>query len=121
MENTPEREHHGLAPDLGAELRAARERAGLSLRQLAPRVGLLHGSLCLVEQGKRCPSLVVARDLVEVLELEPVLATRLLAAARPDVGHSRAPALLAAARDREAAAREARALEQRWTPPRPAA
>jgi transcriptional regulator with XRE-family HTH domain len=97
MENTqvqtdgkhPDR--HVLPPDLAAALRAARWRRGLSLRQLAQKVGLAPSYLCLLEQGKRCPSVAVAYDLAAALQLDPDVVALLLAVARPDTGRSWRP------------------------------
>jgi len=86
IENT---RRHVLPADLAAQLRAARLYRGLGLRELARHVGLTPGYLTLLEQGKRCPSLAVARDLVTALELVPDLAEQLFAIARPDTGRSR--------------------------------
>ena len=38
---------------LGARVRARRIRSGLTLAQLAARLGITEGALCLKEQGKR--------------------------------------------------------------------
>jgi transcriptional regulator with XRE-family HTH domain len=84
-------ERHVLPPELAAELRAARWRRGLSLRQLADKVRVAHGYLCLLEQGKRCPSVAVARELAAALQLDPDVVAPLLAVARPDAGRSWRP------------------------------
>lgn len=85
---------HYLPADLAAALRAARLRRVGGLRRCAGQVGISPGYLCMLEQGKRCPSVAVARDLAAVLKLEqrePDLAARLLALARPDAGRSWTP------------------------------
>lgn len=92
---TPELEHpprHLLPADLAAALRDARLTRGLGLRQTARELGISPGYLTLLEQGKRCPSVAVARDLATVMELAPELAAQLLGVARPDAGRSWTPA-----------------------------
>lgn len=118
MDNAAERtysDRHTIPADLAAALRGARQDRGLGLREVAGLVGVDAGHLSRIERAERCPSVAVARDLVAKLKLAPDLAARLLAVARPDAGRSwhGSPAQLAAE-----AAREARELEKRWTPPR---
>jgi transcriptional regulator with XRE-family HTH domain len=43
-------------PDLGARLRAVRERAGLSQRELARRAGVTNATISLIENNKTSPS-----------------------------------------------------------------
>ena len=93
MENTPV-EHsarHVLPAVLAVELRAARRRRGLGLREAARKIDITAGYLTLLEQGKRCPSVEVADDLIAALALPRGIALRLLDVARPGVGHSRSP------------------------------
>jgi transcriptional regulator with XRE-family HTH domain len=56
---------------LGLQLRRARRRAGLSLRDVAARTGgaLSPGALSLIETGKRYPSLRTLETLARVLDL----------------------------------------------------
>lgn len=82
-------ERRTLPPAIAAALREARQARGLGLREAARRVGVWPGYLCLLEQGKRCPSLAVAQDLVDELGLNRVLALELLALAPRDAGRSR--------------------------------
>jgi transcriptional regulator with XRE-family HTH domain len=49
-------EPHRLARDLGAQLRAGRERAGVSVRELARRIGVSPSLLSQVERGLAQPS-----------------------------------------------------------------
>lgn len=91
---------HTLPPDVANALRSARLDRRLSLRAAARRVGIPHGYLCALEQGKRCPSLAVAQDLVDGLQLKGDLAERLLRVALPDKGRSRGGAWAQRARAR---------------------
>lgn len=54
---------------MGQTLRAARERAGLSLRKAAKQAGISHAYLIRLESGERCPSVIVAAELIRALEL----------------------------------------------------
>lgn len=82
-------ERRTLPPVVAAALREARQARGLGLREAARRAGIYPGYLCLLEQGKRCPSLAVAQDLVDELDLDRALALELLTLARRDAGRSR--------------------------------
>lgn len=55
--------------DLGAQLRAARERAGLSVRELARRIGVSASLLSQVERGLAQPSVGTLWAVVTALEL----------------------------------------------------
>lgn len=59
-----------IGPVLGAELRAARGRAGLGVRETARRLRISHSYLVLLERGERAPSAWTARRLIAVLALE---------------------------------------------------
>jgi transcriptional regulator with XRE-family HTH domain len=61
---------HAIGPALGAELRAARERSGLGLRETARRLRIEHSYLSALERGERAPSGWTARRLVDVLALK---------------------------------------------------
>jgi transcriptional regulator with XRE-family HTH domain len=57
---------------LGDYLRVERERAGLSQRQLASRVGVHHSYLARLESGDHAnPSPDVVQRIADVLELDP--------------------------------------------------
>lgn len=72
---------HTLGPGLGAELRAARLRAGLGLREAARRVGIAHSFLVGLEQGARAPGGRTAAALAETLLLSPETIAALYASA----------------------------------------
>lgn len=81
---TPQRH---LDPLIAQSLRSARRRQGWSLRRAAEIVGISAGYLCLLEQGKRVPSTIVARSLVEVYaDLPEQIIARLEAVARRYAG-----------------------------------
>lgn len=73
---------------VGVMLRAARERAGLGVRETARRAGIAHTHLLGMETGHRCPSVIVADALAAVLDLDPNERTLLATAAVPDAGRS---------------------------------
>lgn len=75
-------------PAVGVMLRAARERAGLGVRETARRVGIAHTHLLGMEAGRRCPSAIVANALATVLDLDPDERALLATAAVPDAGRS---------------------------------
>lgn len=62
------------------KLRAAREAAGLSLRQAARRTGISYGFLCQLEHGVRRPRAVTAEALIRAVPMEPGLVAELRAA-----------------------------------------
>lgn len=64
-----------VVPGFGAAVRAQREAAGLSLRDLAERAGTTAGAVSLVERGDRAPSLRMAAALAAALGvgLDPLL------------------------------------------------
>ncbi len=90
-----------IGPELGTELREARLRRGPGLRATARRIGISHGYLALLEHGVRAPSGRVAREILDVIHLDPWAAERLLAFA-DEVGEGRAR------RERERAIRRER-------------
>jgi transcriptional regulator with XRE-family HTH domain len=59
-----------LSP-LARRLREARTAAGLSVRQLAVRVGAHHGYIARIETGERRPSAEYLQKIAEVLNIEP--------------------------------------------------
>ncbi|MGW3846888.1 helix-turn-helix transcriptional regulator [Streptomyces fagopyri] len=74
-------------PDgLGSLLRAARERAGLGLRQAGRLAGISGGYLANLEAGARCPSRSVAERLADLLLLDDEEREQLRAAAVTDAG-----------------------------------
>jgi len=78
-----------LDPVIAQNLRSARQRRGWTLRVAAEVIGLSTGYLCLIEQGKRVPSAVVAASLVAVYSDMPVdVVAKLQIAARPSAGRS---------------------------------
>lgn len=84
-------------PGFGAMLRAARERRGLSQRQVAEGVRIERSYLANLEHDSRVPSGVVAAGLAEVLQLTADERAQLLAVAVTDAGRgSRRRARLAA-------------------------
>jgi transcriptional regulator with XRE-family HTH domain len=71
-----------IGPALGAELRAARKRRGLGLREAARRLELSHSYVASLERGERAPSAWNARRLVGVLGLEDPAAGLILGLGR---------------------------------------
>ncbi|MEV7427014.1 helix-turn-helix transcriptional regulator [Streptomyces sp. NPDC091212] len=69
-------------------LAAARARTGLGQRQASGRAGLNGSYLNAIEHGRRTPSLVVARQLADVLNLTDDERAKLYAAAVTDAGRS---------------------------------
>jgi len=67
-------------------LRAARQRRGLGLRELARSAGISKSHIFNLEAGCSCPSRSLALRLVEVLELTSTEQERLLAGAVDDAG-----------------------------------
>ena len=68
------KEHQPAAPisaglDIGARLRAVRERAGLSQRELAKRAGVTNSTISLIEQETHSPSLA---SLHRILSAVPI-------------------------------------------------
>ncbi len=63
----PVRKRKARTPEKGAQLRAARQRAGLSQQQLADRVGVRKLAILRIENGKTRPSVDLALRLAQVL------------------------------------------------------
>ena len=80
------RERRTPPEGLGPMLRAARERAGLGLRQAARLADLSSGYMAHLEAGSRCPSRTVAARLAEMLTLDGDEQAQLYAAAVTDAG-----------------------------------
>ncbi|MBN2741927.1 MAG: cupin domain-containing protein [Rhodobacteraceae bacterium] len=55
--------------DVGARLKAIREEAGLSQRELAQRAGVTNGLVSLIERNKTSPSITSLRKILEILDL----------------------------------------------------
>jgi len=72
--------------ELGPMLRAARQRAGLGVREAARQARLSPGYMAHLEAGSRCPSRTVAERLAAVLELDDDEQAQLYAAAVTDAG-----------------------------------
>jgi transcriptional regulator with XRE-family HTH domain len=58
-----------LSANAGAQLRAARERMGLSLREVARRAGTSHATLSAYERGLKSPSLQTFYRIVHACDL----------------------------------------------------
>lgn len=71
---------------LGAMLRAARERRGLSQRRVAEAARIGRSYLAHLEADRRVPSVAVAVGLAEVLGLDGDERVRLLSVAVADAG-----------------------------------
>ena len=79
-----------LPPALASALWAARDESGLPNREVAERAGIDPSFLSKVVRGTRCPSLVVAERLIDVLELAGDEQEALRDTAVADKGKSRA-------------------------------
>lgn len=55
--------------DVGTRLRAVREAAGLSQRELARRAGVTNGTISLIEQNRNSPSVASLRKVLEGLPM----------------------------------------------------
>lgn len=84
----PQALRHQPDPALGPMLSAARMRAGLGLRQAARLIGISHTYLYRLEQGARCPSTVVAEELIRALNLAGEEAELLAGTAVADHGRA---------------------------------
>ena len=67
-----------LDPDTAAELRLARKRLGLSLRQAARRARISPSYLSRLERGLRAPRVATAMRLQRVLDLDEGTVERLI-------------------------------------------
>ena len=72
-----------LSPHIASAIRRAKEDSGLSWHQLAVEVGISRAHLNYLGNGKRIPSRVVAKKLIEKLDLDRDVADELLLAAAP--------------------------------------
>ncbi|HEX8863641.1 MAG TPA: helix-turn-helix transcriptional regulator, partial [Actinomycetes bacterium] len=91
--------------DLGTRLRAERLRQGMSLREMARRLGVSPSALSQIETGKAQPSVSKLFDIVNLLNTS--LDGLLVGATRPPAGpapapEEAAPDALAAASERQA-------------------
>jgi XRE family transcriptional regulator, fatty acid utilization regulator len=57
--------------NLGANLREARERLGLTQEQVSDRSGVQPGEVSRIERGKRDPKVSTLEKLAAALEVEP--------------------------------------------------
>jgi len=57
--------------DLGKNLRAARERLGLTQEQVSERSGVQAGEVSRIEHGKRDPKVSTLEKLAAAVEVEP--------------------------------------------------
>jgi transcriptional regulator with XRE-family HTH domain len=82
---------HTLPPEIGRELRAARNASTYTMREFAQAVGISKPYLILLENGQRAPSIVVADRLIAVLDLDYArgLGADLLAHSVENVGYDR--------------------------------
>ena len=78
-----------LPPDLASALWTAREKSGLSNREVAERVGIDPSYLSKLVRGIRCPSQVTAERLIDMLALSAGEQAALRGAAVTDRGKSR--------------------------------
>ena len=67
---TPRKPQRFLDPALAVGIVEAKERAGLSWREVGRRAGRSHGFLILLAQGKRVPSQLTVEALADVLPLD---------------------------------------------------
>lgn len=88
---TPRRERSYFPAETGARLRAHREAHGMTLRELSAATGDVSVShLRAIEKGRRAPSLVVARAIIDAMPgLPPDVAAALWNESVPDAGRSR--------------------------------
>jgi DNA-binding XRE family transcriptional regulator len=88
----PRDRSHSLTPELGAALRAARERWGLTIKDAARLLDHLSpGHLRGMEKGDGAPSVAVAEAIIGLYRLQPPISDQLLAQAVPGVGRCRQP------------------------------
>lgn len=80
------RQRRTPSPELSATLRSARQRATLTLRQVAERAGITESYLCHLESGDRCPSRTIAGRLAEALALDDEERAAVEASAVDDAG-----------------------------------
>ncbi|MEU9264576.1 helix-turn-helix transcriptional regulator [Streptomyces sp. NPDC048251] len=80
------RERRTPPEGLGPLLRAARERAGLGVREAARLAAISGGYLANLEAGSRCPSRAVAERLAATLNLNSGEQGQLYGAAVTDAG-----------------------------------
>lgn len=82
------------APRLGQVLRDARQRAGISQRQLAIRTGIAAPAISRIENGHESPSFERFATCLEALGFEPNLELRPLGGSQADPVHLAAEAEL---------------------------
>lgn len=54
---------------IGERLKAAREKAGITQRQLAEKIGVTQKDICRWEKGERTPSLIRFSELCKSLDV----------------------------------------------------
>ena len=75
-----------LTPATAGMLRAARERRGITRRELAARIGASRQTIDFLETAKRTPSRLMAAALADALRLDPAERARLEAEAVAGAG-----------------------------------
>jgi hypothetical protein len=83
--------HRHLSPEIAAIFRQARLARRWSYRWAFKETGVPFGYLCMLEGGKRVPSIVVAEVLIEGYGLTYVEADLVRSAALHDVGRDSRP------------------------------
>lgn len=78
-----------LSPPLAAALASARLSASLSMREVGRRLSTSHATISRLEHGQRRPSVALARQLADVLDLDDDALTALIAASATAAGRSR--------------------------------
>lgn len=93
MENARFRQAHGEhpgrtypPPGFGPAITAARNKAGLGLREAARAAGIPPGYWCLLEHGERSPSVSVAEAVIRAVRADAVAAEAIRDAAVIGVG-----------------------------------
>ncbi len=76
--------------EIGARIRESRTEMGISLEELAERVGITAGFLGLIERGNRCTTAQRLNDLAQILGITP----NYLLQGEVDESHSRKDKLL---------------------------
>lgn len=66
----PHRSRRLLPPDLAAKLADAHQRTGASYRRVAAAIGIDFSYWRRITLGQRCPSTLVAEDIIYVLRLD---------------------------------------------------
>ncbi len=80
---TPRQPHRYLPPHLAAAIAGAKQRTGMSWRELGRQCGVSHSFLIQLAHGKRVPSTRTVDAITDVLVLDPHVVTGLRAIASP--------------------------------------